>query len=856
MDFCRTSTAETERTYVPCAARVPSTAARSFLISVFSFLAVSLSAGEPATQTPDLVGHWTFDEGDGTTANDSSGRGNAGALIGGARWVPDRHGGHAVSLDGEDDHVRLPNMRTVARYPFTFVAWVRTSCRDDREMTAVIQENDAKSGQRVQLYLSSSGKPKWNVRNGSAEAEIVHPVDIRDGGWHFLAGVSHAQNQHELYVDATPVRTSSIRVPLFAANSATIGNWMGNRAHSKWFEGDIDDVRIYDRALSADEIEYIRGPLGRHRLTVRGGTGGGDHAVGDELAIEAEPVPTGKVFAGWLGDTVGLADAGAASTTYIMPAREATLMAEYQECGETLYNGIRLPKTWPPRLHGLPDVPTTPPYLLSPPAVIPIDVGRQLLVDDFLIEATTLTRTCHRPTFYEGNPVLTPEKPWEQRGRGPMAIPHSGGVCFDLRDRLFKMWYIAGYQEGVGLVHSEDGLRWRRPAFDHVEAGTNLVCDRESRGSTVWLHETATDPNRRFVMFSSRPGAVWFSGDGVHWGEPVKVAGPMSDRTTLFRNPFRNVWVYSIKTAYEGKRARRYWETPQLAGHPKSTWSSVEEPTLWTGSDSADTPREDLAVPCQLYDLDCVAYESLLLGMFIIWRGDYRFDAKTDDARRQNEMGRPKQNSACIGFSRDGFHWHRPDRRVFLPKSDTPGAWNWGNSQTAAKSPLIVGDKLFFYVAGRAGLTFPGNTYQDAGGCTGLAFLRRDGFASMDAGPEGGVLTTRPLVFSGRYLFVNADSADGDLRVGILGEDDQELHAYRVDECTPVSTDKTSCRVTWGPTADLAPLSGRPVRFRFHLRNGQLYAFWVSPDTSGASYGYVAGGGPGFTSNRDTVGTR
>ena len=50
----------------------------------------------------------------------------------------------------------------------------------------------------------------------------------------------------------------------------------------------------------------------------------------------------------------------------------------------------------------------------------------------------------------------------------------------------------------------------------------------------------------------------------------------------------------------------------------------------------------------------------------------------------------------------------------------------------------------------------------------------------------------------------------------------------------------------------LALLAGRPVRFRFHLANAKLYSFWVSPDLSGASHGYVAAGGPGFTGAMDT----
>jgi hypothetical protein len=45
-----------------------------------------------------------------------------------------------------------------------------------------------------------------------------------------------------------------------------------------------------------------------------------------------------------------------------------------------------------------------------------------------------------------------------------------------------------------------------------------------------------------------------------------------------------------------------------------------------------------------------------------------------------------------------------------------------------------------------------------------------------------------------------------------------------------------------------------PVGFRFHLTNGRLYSFWVSPDASGASHGCVAAGGPGLTGPTDTVG--
>jgi hypothetical protein len=62
--------------------------------------------------------------------------------------------------------------------------------------------------------------------------------------------------------------------------------------------------------------------------------------------------------------------------------------------------------------------------------------------------------------------------------------------------------------------------------------------------------------------------------------------------------------------------------------------------------------------------------------------------------------------------------------------------------------------------------------------------------------------------------------------------------------------------VRWKGREDLSSLAGRPVRFRFFLRKGSLYAFWVSPDRQGASYGYVAAGGPGLPGPIDTVGSR
>ena len=86
----------------------------------------------------------------------------------------------------------------------------------------------------------------------------------------------------------------------------------------------------------------------------------------------------------------------------------------FADGGELLYNGIRLAHPWPPRNRVETLEPVRPPYLADPPAVINIDVGRQLFVDDFLIQATTLTRRFHRAVYHPRGPVLRPTTAWEK----------------------------------------------------------------------------------------------------------------------------------------------------------------------------------------------------------------------------------------------------------------------------------------------------------------------------------------------------------------------------------------------------------------------------------------------------------
>jgi len=167
---------------------------------------------------------------------------------------------------------------------------------------------------------------------------------------------------------------------------------------------------------------------------------------------------------------------------------------------ELLYNGIALPAIWPPRNadDGSREALAVP-YLEAPPAVIPVDIGRQLFVDDFLIESTGLTRRFGKPEVHPQSPVLTPQTDEElDAGNCPMAAPFNDGVWYDPEDELFKMWYMPGWFHSTALAVSHDGLHWERPDLD-VVPGTNLVWPKrrgyDRDGCLVW--QTDSRPGRR-----------------------------------------------------------------------------------------------------------------------------------------------------------------------------------------------------------------------------------------------------------------------------------------------------------------------------------------------------------------------
>lgn len=500
-----------------------------------------------------------------------------------------------------------------------------------------------------------------------------------------------------------------------------------------------------------------------------------------------------------------------------------------------LYNGIVLPAQWPMRRNAKTDIRKgmDPFYLSDKPAVIYATAGRQLFVDNFLIKNTSLRRVYHYPEI-AATPVMVPDREWEvsANGKSRFAAPFSDGVWYDEADGKFKMWYM-GATDVTCYAESSDGINWTKPSLD-VVSGTNIIRRGTTRDAvSIWLDKEGV--GERYRMFEVSGGAGnWrykylTSADGIHWRDRQAESEKVADRSTVYYSPFRKVWVWSMRHNVRVNssdpytvRARDYMENSDPVAGNKRAQAHLDY--FWFGPWPNERRWEqniDNDGAPGIYNQDAMPYESVMLGFFSVWQGP-----ENDVCNRLNMV---KRNQIMLGYSRDGgYSWQRDDMAPFIPIADN--TYYAGNLQSALGSPVIVGDKLYFYFSARR---MEGKTEVTT---TGLATLRRDGFASMSG---DGTLTTEKLLLSGSTLWVNA-RIGGSLKVEVLNSKGEVL-----DRFTTTLTATDGCRIKVTDGLEDA-VRNKAVSLRFTMQDGDLYSFWVG-DAEGHSNGYTAGGGPGLS---------
>jgi glucose/arabinose dehydrogenase len=212
------------------------------------------NTGPPGGGVPGLVGAWGFDEGAGSQALDASGQGNTGTIAGAAWTGSGRYGG-ALTFDGVNDWVSVPHSASLnLSTAMTLTAWVRpTSLGAWRQ--AILKERPG--GLTYALYATnqSANQPNGHFQIGGADREVTAPTAIATNTWTHLATSYDGANMR-LYVNGTLVRTVARTGPVATSTSPLrIG---GNSVWGEWFAGQLDEIRVYNRALTNAEIITVR----------------------------------------------------------------------------------------------------------------------------------------------------------------------------------------------------------------------------------------------------------------------------------------------------------------------------------------------------------------------------------------------------------------------------------------------------------------------------------------------------------------------------------------------------------------------------------------------------------------------
>ncbi|SFV17535.1 LamG-like jellyroll fold domain-containing protein [Pseudoduganella namucuonensis] len=200
--------------------------------------------------------HLAFDESGGTTAADASGQGHAGTLVGGATWVAGKKG-NCVSLNGSTGYVSLPAgiMSDVA--DATIACWVYWNA--SQTWARVF---DFGSGTGHYMFLTpraNDGLPRFaiTVNGGSNSQAIAGNAALPTGQWVHVA-VTLSGGTGKLYVNGAQagINTGMFLAPFRLQN--TTRNWIGRSQYpDPYFNGKIDEFRIYRGALSATEVAAL-----------------------------------------------------------------------------------------------------------------------------------------------------------------------------------------------------------------------------------------------------------------------------------------------------------------------------------------------------------------------------------------------------------------------------------------------------------------------------------------------------------------------------------------------------------------------------------------------------------------------
>jgi len=435
---------------------------------------------------------------------------------------------------------------------------------------------------------------------------------------------------------------------------------------------------------------------------------------------------------------------------------------------------------------------------------------RQLFVDDYRIESLEDVERKLHVGIKNSEPVLQPEMPWEED-----AAYLYGTVLFDEQEQVYKMWYQTFHplknDMYICYATSRDGQNWHKPELGIVEwsgSNANNIVLRGEIG-TVVVDDKTTDPQRRYKMFGFRRPHydAFFSADGIHWTQTEReYVLREGDVANVGWDPYQSNFYVLAKLPHPSGRTTFLSRSTDF-----ENWTTGVPVMIADERDQAMAKLER-ANKMEIYGMSASPYE----GGFIGFPWMFRVTGKG-----AKDTGGDGNIDVQFAYSRDLTNWARPIREAIIPNG-TAGSFD-DEMVFTSSAPVIRGDDVIMYYGAWDG---PHGTF-DRSAYIGRTVWKRDRFVSLaNGGFTTGTVITKPILFSGTGLYVNADMSHGKLRAELLDSGNNVISGFELSSSIPTSGDQMEAELRWKSDVRLAQLQGKLVRIRFVLNGGELFSFW------------------------------
>lgn len=467
-----------------------------------------------------------------------------------------------------------------------------------------------------------------------------------------------------------------------------------------------------------------------------------------------------------------------------------------------------------------------------------VGLNKQLLVDAYAVELLDgVDFVLNRAEKYQGGePLITADQPWEEAETWLLgSVLRDGG--------RFRLWYRGGGhgQDGCRFGHAEsyDGIHWRKPELGMAEVdgskANNIYQIGRPQVYVPFIDPNEADPAKRYkAAVGSADGhgtttALAYSPDGLRWtyyqqGKPITGRAADTINQVLW-DPWAEVYRLYTRTDYDKRlgldfevRGTRDMVNPDL-GTDIDAWTTVREWVL--DQEPGDPARR------QMYSFNGWVYEGIQFGL--IWSFEWADDMSEGPTDLYRRHERSIMN-AYLATARGDEPWNL--RWVYANEPLIPrGPAGSFDSDSVQPAPNIVtwNDRHWIYYCGHP------ERHAHGPGAIGLATLPLDRFVALGPTDKKGLFTTKPLDLEGPALEINADASEGEIYVEVLRGDGRVIEGFSRGCAFPIKgADGLRIRPRWKEHPTLAPLVGKTVRLRFHMKEARIYAFQIVDGESAA----------------------